>query len=163
MAARTAELLDAAPADAVVVQDVPLLVENGLQAAFDLVVVVDAPEDLRVGRLVSARGMDEQDVRARVRSQASRADRLAVADVVLDNAADRSTPCTPRSTGSGCAWSAAATRARRRRTSWSWGSGRAAGRSARDASRTAPGRSPGWSTRSGAPSTWTSRTTPRSR
>jgi dephospho-CoA kinase len=75
----------AAPGDAVVVHDIPLLVETGQAATFDLVVVVDAPDDVRVGRLVADRGMDESDVRSRIQAQASRAERLAVADAVIDN------------------------------------------------------------------------------
>jgi dephospho-CoA kinase len=83
--ARTAELMAAAPQDAVVVHDVPLLVENRLGPAYHLVLVVDAPEEVRVHRVVHDRGMTEQDARARIRAQASEADRRAVADVWLDN------------------------------------------------------------------------------
>lgn len=83
--ARTAEAVAAAPADAVVVQDIPLLVENHLGAAFHLVVVVHTPEDERVARLVSQRGMAESDARARVSAQASDDERHAAADVWLDN------------------------------------------------------------------------------
>lgn len=86
VAARSAELVAAAPDDAVVVYDVPLLVENGLAPGFDLVVVVDAPEEVRVERLVAGRSMSEGDVRDRIGAQATREERLAVADVVLDNA-----------------------------------------------------------------------------
>ncbi|APU14196.1 MULTISPECIES: dephospho-CoA kinase [Actinoalloteichus] len=83
--ARTAEVLAEAPADAVVVHDVPLLVENGLAPGYHLVVVVDADEAIRVERVRRTRGMTEEAVRARIASQASRADRRAVADVWLDN------------------------------------------------------------------------------
>jgi dephospho-CoA kinase len=83
--ARTAELMAAAPADAVVVHDVPLLVENHLGPAYHLVLVVDAPEEERVHRVVRDRGMAEKDARARIRAQASEADRRAAADVWLDN------------------------------------------------------------------------------
>ncbi|ASO19646.1 dephospho-CoA kinase [Actinoalloteichus hoggarensis] len=85
VAARTADLLAEAPADAVVVHDVPLLVENGLAPGYHLVVVVDAAETVRVERLRRERGMTAEAVRARIASQASRADRQAVADVWLDN------------------------------------------------------------------------------
>jgi dephospho-CoA kinase len=85
VAARTAQLMHEAPDDAVVVNDVPLLMENGLQGSYDLVVVVDAPEDVRLERLV-ARGLSPADVRARMAAQASREDRLAGADYVIDNA-----------------------------------------------------------------------------
>jgi len=85
VAARTAELVRAAPPEAVVVHDVPLLVENGLGAGYHLVVVIAVPEDERVRRLVSARGMTGADAWARVRSQASDDERRAAADVWLDN------------------------------------------------------------------------------
>ena len=82
---RSAELeVLAGPGD-VVVHDVPLLAENGLAGLYDLVVVVDAADDTRVERLVRLRGMEPQEARARLAAQSSRADRLAVADVVLDN------------------------------------------------------------------------------
>lgn len=83
--ARAAELIAAAPPESVVVQDVPLLVENGAGPAFALVVVVDAPEPVRLQRLMSARGMVEADARARIRAQAGDAQRRAAADVWLDN------------------------------------------------------------------------------
>jgi dephospho-CoA kinase len=82
---RSQELMAAAPDDAIVVYDVPLLVENELQAHYDVVVVVDAPADVQVARLVDGRGMSEDDARARMAAQASRETRAAVADVVLDN------------------------------------------------------------------------------
>jgi dephospho-CoA kinase len=81
---RAASLSRAAPSDAVVVQDVPLLVESGLAASFDLVVVVDAPDDTRVDRL-QARGLSAEDARARMAAQATREERLDAADYVLDN------------------------------------------------------------------------------
>lgn len=84
VAARTAELVGQAPLDAVVVNDVPLLVENALQGSYDLVVVVDAPEDVRLERLV-ARGLSPAEARDRMAVQASREDRLAGADYVIDN------------------------------------------------------------------------------
>jgi dephospho-CoA kinase len=73
------------PDDGVVVHDHPLLVEMGMAAFCDLVVVVDAPEDVQIERLVTMRGMTEADARARMAAQASREERLAEADVVLDN------------------------------------------------------------------------------
>jgi len=84
--ARTAELVAEADDDAVVVHDVPLLVENGMGAAFALVVVVDAPVDVRVTRLADTRGMTVEDARARMAAQADEAARRAAADVWLDNA-----------------------------------------------------------------------------
>lgn len=83
--ARTAELVSAAPTDAVVVQDIPLLVEGGMAPMFHLVVVVHADEDERVRRLVSQRGMTEPDARARINAQADDDQRRAAADVWLDN------------------------------------------------------------------------------
>jgi dephospho-CoA kinase len=82
---RMQELMDAAPGDAVVVYDVPLLAENGLAPMYDEVVVVDAPEETQLDRLTSRRGMTEEDARARMANQASRAERRAVATHVIDN------------------------------------------------------------------------------
>jgi dephospho-CoA kinase len=83
--ARTAELVAAAPADAVVVNDVPLLVEAGLAAAYDVVVVVLAPERSRVERLARDRGMDATEAYARIAAQATDEQRREVADVVIEN------------------------------------------------------------------------------
>lgn len=86
---RTAELIAEASAsdpDAVVVYDVPLLVEAAVKNPFDLVVVAHAPAETRIERLVSLRGMSESDARARVTAQASDAERLQAADVVIDTA-----------------------------------------------------------------------------
>lgn len=82
---RAAELCGAAPNGAVVVHDVPLLVENGLAGEYDLVVVVDAPLEVQRDRLVRLRAMPEEQARARVGAQASREQRRAVADAVIDN------------------------------------------------------------------------------
>ena len=82
---RMRELMDAAPADAIVVYDVPLLTENGLAPMYDVVVVVDAPEEVQLDRLTSRRGMTEQDARARMANQATREERRAVATHVIDN------------------------------------------------------------------------------
>jgi dephospho-CoA kinase len=75
----------AAPEGSVVVQDVPLLVESGLAGLFELVIVVDAADDIRIARLVRDRGMTEEEAKARIEAQAPREQRLAVADVVLNN------------------------------------------------------------------------------
>ncbi|OLT44001.1 dephospho-CoA kinase [Saccharomonospora sp. CUA-673] len=83
--ARTAELMNGAAADAIVVHDIPLLVEGGLGANYHLVLVVDADEDVRVERLVASRGMSEADARARIAAQATREQRVAAADEWLDN------------------------------------------------------------------------------
>lgn len=74
-----------APDAPVVVYDMPLLVETGQSDLVDLVIVVDAPEDVQVDRAVHQRGLDEDDVRRRMEVQASRDDRLAAADVIIDN------------------------------------------------------------------------------
>jgi dephospho-CoA kinase len=83
---RAAEIEAAAAPDAVVVHDVPLLVETGQADRFDEVVVVDVPEEVQVERLARLRGMAEEDARARIAAQASRTERLAAATVVVDNA-----------------------------------------------------------------------------
>jgi dephospho-CoA kinase len=82
--ARAAEAIAVLPSDAVVVQDIPLLVETGQAGGFDLVLVVEADVATRVARLV-ARGLTEDDARARIAAQATDEQRRAVADVVLDN------------------------------------------------------------------------------
>ncbi|MFI0899848.1 dephospho-CoA kinase [Streptomyces sp. NPDC020983] len=83
--ARSAELQRAAGPDDIVLHDVPLLTENGLAPLYDLVVVVDAEPDTQVERLVRLRGMTRDEARARMAAQARREDRLAVADLVIDN------------------------------------------------------------------------------
>jgi dephospho-CoA kinase len=70
---------------AIVVHDVPLLAENALARGFDAVIVVDAPEDQQAQRLIAARGMAPGHARDRMAAQASREQRLAIADVVIDN------------------------------------------------------------------------------
>jgi dephospho-CoA kinase len=82
---RSQELIAAAPADAVVVYDVPLLVENNLAPSYDVVVVVDVPPETQLARLTQQRGMTEADARARMSAQAAREQRRSVADVVIDN------------------------------------------------------------------------------
>ena len=82
---RTTELIAAAPADGVVVQDVPLLVENGLGAMMNLVVVVMADEELRVHRLEQFRGVSRDDALVRIKAQATDEQRRVAADVLLDN------------------------------------------------------------------------------
>ncbi|MCT9005035.1 dephospho-CoA kinase [Streptomyces rhizosphaerihabitans] len=82
---RSRALEDAAPKDAVVVHDVPLLAENGLAALYDLVIVVDARPETQLDRLVRLRGMTEEDARARMAAQAPRDKRLVIADIVIDN------------------------------------------------------------------------------
>jgi dephospho-CoA kinase len=69
----------------IIVHDVPLLAESRGKGGFDVVIVVDVPPELQVERLVSQRGMAPDQARARMAAQASREQRLAVADVVIDN------------------------------------------------------------------------------
>jgi dephospho-CoA kinase len=71
----------------VVVLDIPLLVENPREGLCG-VIVVDVPVDIAVERLVSARGMVKEDAEARVSRLASREDRRAIADKVIDNSRD---------------------------------------------------------------------------
>lgn len=82
-ARRFAAAFAADPA-AVVVYDVPLLVEARADDPWELVVVAHAPAEVRARRLVELRGMSEQDAAARLASQASDDARLAMADVVID-------------------------------------------------------------------------------
>ncbi|GAA1073898.1 dephospho-CoA kinase [Nocardiopsis metallicus] len=91
VAERSGQLMEKALAsDAkVVVYDVPLLVENGLESLYDVVVVVDTPDDVRVERVSRDRGMPREQVRARIEAQADRATRLASADLVVDNSGTR--------------------------------------------------------------------------
>jgi dephospho-CoA kinase len=82
---RMAELERQAGAVPVIVHDVPLLAENQLAGGYDLVVVVDVPARVQLERLARERGMSREQAAARVHAQATREDRLAVADIVVDN------------------------------------------------------------------------------
>ncbi len=84
-AAEQAAVRAAPPPGPVVVHDVPLLAESRGRAAFDVVIVVDVPSELQAERLVRLRGMPAGQARARMAAQASREQRLAVADIVIDN------------------------------------------------------------------------------
>lgn len=81
------ELIDAARDDGepAVIYDMPLLVEKGQHKEMDLTVVVHVDVEKRIERLVNGRGLDEADVRRRIAAQATDEERLAVADVVIDN------------------------------------------------------------------------------
>ncbi|MFL4472568.1 dephospho-CoA kinase [Paeniglutamicibacter sp. MACA_103] len=83
--AEAARLRAAAPADGVVVQDIPLLVETNQAGNFDVVIVVAAPLEERLRRMVRDRSMAEADARARIAAQATDEQRAAVADVVIEN------------------------------------------------------------------------------
>ncbi|GAA4380856.1 dephospho-CoA kinase [Paeniglutamicibacter cryotolerans] len=78
------EALEADPA-AVIVQDIPLLVETGQGRDFDLVLVVSAPLHERLHRMARDRGMSEAGARARIAAQATDEQRAAVADAVIAN------------------------------------------------------------------------------
>jgi len=67
------------------VLDIPLLAESGGGEGMDVVVVVEADQDARVARVVAERGLDPEDVRARMAAQASPEQREALADVVIKN------------------------------------------------------------------------------
>jgi dephospho-CoA kinase len=84
-AAERAAAADPAADGLIVVHDVPLLAENRRAGDFDLVIVVDVPPELQVERLVSQRGMTQDQARARMAAQAGRPQRLALADLVIDN------------------------------------------------------------------------------
>jgi dephospho-CoA kinase len=85
VAERMLEIERAAPPDAIVVHDVPLLAENRLAGQYDVVVVVDVPAEVQLDRLTRQRRMPEDQARERMDAQASRAERLAIADIVVDN------------------------------------------------------------------------------
>ncbi|RGE22494.1 dephospho-CoA kinase [Leucobacter sp. wl10] len=87
-AARVAEARDRDP-EAIVVYDVPLLVEAARDQAWDLVVIAEAPAEQRIARMVELRGMSETDARNRIARQASDAERRAVADVVIDTSGSK--------------------------------------------------------------------------
>ena len=82
---RYAELEATAPADAIVVHDIPLLAESGRAADFDAVIVVDAPRETQVGRMTQDRGWTAEDAESRIAAQAARAAGRALARYVVDN------------------------------------------------------------------------------
>jgi len=82
---RMAELERSAGSGAIVVHDVPLIAENSRAGVYDIVVVVDAPPKIQAERLVRRRGLTREQARARMAAQASREQRLAIADIVIDN------------------------------------------------------------------------------
>jgi dephospho-CoA kinase len=75
--------------DLVLVHDVALLAEWGRAKEFDLVIVVDVPTETQLERLIHQRGLPEDQARARIAAQATRAQRLAVADIIIDNSGTR--------------------------------------------------------------------------
>ncbi len=77
--------LDSMPADAIVIYTVPLLVEAKVDLPFDAVVTVEAPDEVRVERLVANRGLTPTQAQARVASQARPIERAANADYILNS------------------------------------------------------------------------------
>jgi dephospho-CoA kinase len=91
IAERVAELMTEAhrsDPDGVMLNDVPLIAEAGVAERYDVVVVVDAPVETQLDRLTRMRGMTEDAARARIATQATREQRLAIADYVIDNDGD---------------------------------------------------------------------------
>lgn len=82
--------LRAGPDDLVLVHDIALLAEWGRAKEFDLVIVVDVPTEIQVERLTKQRGMPEDQARARIAAQATREQRRAIADIIIDNSGPRS-------------------------------------------------------------------------
>lgn len=82
---RIIDLETHAPAGALVVHDIPLLAESGRADTFDAVIVVHAPEDVQIERMVRDRGWTEDEARARIAAQAAAEDRLSIATYVIDN------------------------------------------------------------------------------
>ncbi|MCD4550156.1 MULTISPECIES: dephospho-CoA kinase [unclassified Schaalia] len=84
IAARAEEILSTAPHDGCAVYDVPLLVEKQMQHLFDVVLIVDAPENIRIARLIK-RSMTMHEAKQRIKTQASRQERQSVAHIWIDN------------------------------------------------------------------------------
>lgn len=82
---RIVELEAAAGPDDLVVHDIPLLAESGRADTFDAVIVVDAPTEVQVERMLRDRGWTREDAESRIAAQASREDRRAIATYVIDN------------------------------------------------------------------------------
>ena len=82
---RIVALEESASPDDLVVHDIPLLAESGRAATFDAVIVVHAPEEVQIERMVRDRGWTEDEARARIAAQATAEDRLAIATHVIDN------------------------------------------------------------------------------
>ena len=85
LAAERTAVQAADPPGPIIVHDVPLLAESRGKGGFDLVIVVDVPPELQIERLISQRGTTPDQARARMNAQASREQRLKVADIVIDN------------------------------------------------------------------------------
>ncbi|SEA39924.1 dephospho-CoA kinase [Bowdeniella nasicola] len=86
---RARDLDAAAPPDTITVHDVPLLAESSMAGFFDVIITVEADEETRLGRLMTTRGMTREDALARIRAQASDAQRRAIATYVIDSTLPR--------------------------------------------------------------------------
>lgn len=86
---RIVELEEQAPADAVVVHDIPLLAESGRAETFDEVLVVDASMEAQIERMIRDRGWTPEDAQSRIAAQASRDERRAIATHIIDNTGTR--------------------------------------------------------------------------
>ncbi len=86
---RIVELEEQAPADAVVVHDIPLLAESGRADTFDAVIVVDVPEELQVARMTGDRGWTPEEARSRIAAQVDPVKRRAIATHVIENTGTR--------------------------------------------------------------------------
>lgn len=85
VAARSREMILSAGEDSIVIYNVPLLVEANVQLPFDLVVTVEAPQESQIERMIRHRGMTRDEAAARIRAQATPAQRAARADVILNS------------------------------------------------------------------------------
>jgi dephospho-CoA kinase len=86
---RIVELEDRADEDAVVVHDIPLLAESGRADTFDAVIVVDAPPEVQLERMLTDRGWTREDAGSRIAAQATREERRAIATHVIENSGTR--------------------------------------------------------------------------
>jgi len=86
---RIVELEEQAPVDAIVVHDLPLLAESGRTDSFDVVIVVDAPVETQIERMLRDRGWSEEDARSRIAAQATREARRAIATHLIENTGTR--------------------------------------------------------------------------
>ena len=86
---RIVELEEQAPKDGIVVHDLPLLAEGGRADTFDAVIVIDAPEEMQIERMIRDRGWTEEDARARIAAQATREQRRSIATHLIDNTGTR--------------------------------------------------------------------------
>ena len=85
--ARQDEVEEEAGPGAIVVHDVPLIFENGLAPNYEVIVVVDIPPRMQLDRLMRMRGMSKEQAQSRIAAQATREQRLSIADIVVDNSA----------------------------------------------------------------------------